>query len=233
MSQENSESSAQDNTNADATTDEQSLGEKFYGKEDGQADDQQESSSSAEGEPEGDQKDKDPESEKQDESSDEESQKDQSEEGEGDNDYKLSLSEDSPVIQERADEIETWAKEKGLSKEVAQELLEREESFLNDLVASQETKKEEMIKGWAKQCEEHPTHGGEKFKENQNFARAAVKRFIPEKMRKEMVENGLADNPDYFVVFSNIGRAMQDDSFEQGEKSIPATKSTMAERFYG
>lgn len=224
-------------SSADPSSEEPSVSENLYGNGGGQKDEPKEESSKSEpekvesgDEPKGDQEDT--------ASKSTEDKSDDGEKSDGDGevkaeDYKLSRGEEDFIMQERVDEIEAWAKERGLSKEVAQEIVDRENAFLKVFTDNQETARQELIGKWAKQCEEHETLGGDNFKANQALAQQAVKRFVPDRIRKDMVKSGLADNPDYFEVFVNIGKAMQGDSIVMGDNQPSGQKTSMAERFYG
>lgn len=228
MSEQNEEVVSDQQESSDGSTNQEtSLEKKFYGENEDESNQEKKDDKSTSQEQESDStKDKNQDEKK--EGSEESDQKKDSED-----DFSLSRSEGSHLVQEHIDKIAEFAKERGLSKEVAQELVVQQEELLQGIFDQAQKQQEKMIDDWAVECENHPTHGGKKFEENQKFARIAVEKFVPKQMREEMVKNGLADNPDYFVVFSNIGRAMADDSFDGLQNPKAQPKLTMADKFYG
>lgn len=235
MSQEQEAQAAENENNAAEAIQEKGLAEKLYGsQEDDHKVSDQDSSVDTEGgssaDEGGGEKKADAESNSSD-SIDQDEKGDQDDSKSGDEDFSLTADQDSLIGQDRVDEIARFAKEQGLSKEIAEQLVQREENLVDAFNQNLETQREKTVEGWAKQCEEHPVYGGDKYEQSKAYARSAIQKFVPERIQRQMIETGLGNNPDYFEVFARIGEAMKDDSIEQGAQPANAKRS-LAQRLY-
>jgi hypothetical protein len=146
---------------------------------------------------------------------------------------KLEHIEDYVLAKEDVDEIAAFAKEQGLSQEAATSLLSRENNLLSNFMDKQEKDHDSMVNGWAKEIESDKEFGGEKFKDNVNYAHQVIKKFGDDGFIKALNESGYGNHPGLFKVFAKIGAAMKDDNFEHGQSNTTPKELTMAERIYG
>lgn len=213
----------QDNT--EGTQDPQvELTEKLYGSEDKKVEE--------ESELEADSKE---ELENPDGKSDLEKDKDESEsnsEEDKEIDYSdLELPKDSKLKDADKESIVSYAKEQGLSKEAAKNLLEKfsksRDSYFNDLQADFK----EKVQSWESLSKEDKEIGGEKYKSNLDKAEIALERFGTDDFKKMLKESGFGSHPEVVRIFSRIGKAMDDSDFVRGQKSV--TPKTYEELFYG
>lgn len=140
--------------------------------------------------------------------------------------YDLKLPKDSALSDSHLEKLSSYAKEKGLSNEQAQSLLERESQAVSDYAASQQAKLQEVSNSWVEQAKNDKELGGEGFKQNAEFAKRVVTRFGTDEFKKELNKTGLGNHPELLRVFSRIGKAMSEDQLvipgvQSGGKKSP------------
>lgn len=139
--------------------------------------------------------------------------------------YDLKLPEGSQLDKTAIDRISTYAKEKGLSQDAAQELLNRENGAVEAHVAAQSKRLEEKRDEWAKAWEADKEIGGAAFKENVELAKRVVERFGDTELRTALDQSGLGNHPALARLLVKIGKSMGDDKLvvgktASGEKSL-------------
>lgn len=146
---------------------------------------------------------------------------------------KLSIPENLAIPRERIDEIESYAKDQGLSSEVAQRMLDNEnEAVENYKIANLKAYNEMADKDWPKMAMEDKEIGGDKFKESCAMAKRAIDQFASEELTKLLNSTGYGNHPEVIRCFSNIGKLIRDDKIIFGETHSVEEK-TAAEILYG
>lgn len=125
--------------------------------------------------------------------------------------YDLKLPKDSTLGDAHIEKLSTYAKEKGLSNEQAQSLLERESQAVSDYVSNLKETQSTMLKDWVTQAQGDKEIGGEAFKQNAELAKRVVTRFGTDEFKKELNKSGLGNHPELLRVFTRIGKAMSED----------------------
>lgn len=125
--------------------------------------------------------------------------------------YDLKLPKDSALSDAHLEKLSVYAKEKGLSNEQAQTLLERESQAVSDYVTNIKETQSKMTESWFEQAKSDKEIGGEGFKQNAELAKRVVTRFGTDDFKKELNKTGLGNHPELLRVFSRIGKAMSDD----------------------
>jgi type III secretory pathway component EscV len=150
----------------------------------------------------------------------------------------LTLSKDSLLEDSDLTDHLEYAKEKELSQEVAQELLEQKEAaVLLDRERQSEVLRIESDE-WAKEIMTDKRLGGAKFEESQKIARKPLddSRFVNPEDREQLdsflKKTNLADHPIFFRLLHGVGEAMSDGEFVKGAEPIKRKLST-EEKFYG
>lgn len=146
--------------------------------------------------------------------------------------YDLKLPADSVLNAEHLEKLSAYAKEKGLSNEQAQSLLERESKAVSDYAASQT---EVLVKArdtWLEQASKDKEIGGDGFKQNSELAARVVRRFGTDDLRKELNKTGLGNHPELVRLLTRIGKSMAEDQLILPE-GRPSGKKSTAEFFYG
>lgn len=140
--------------------------------------------------------------------------------------YDLKPPKDSPLSVAHLEKLSSYAKEKGLSNEQAQTLLERESQAVSDFTADLKESQSKLTQTWFDQAKNDKEIGGEAFKQNAELAKRVVGRFGTDEFKKELSKTGLGNHPELLRVFSRIGKAMSEDQLvipgvqAGGKKSI-------------
>lgn len=141
------------------------------------------------------------------------------------------LPEGSYLDQSHLDKLSSYAQEKGLSKEMATTLLERENSVLAEYVTKQIDTHETSVKKWAELSKADKELGGEAFAKNVELAHRALEKFGSPELKKALDETGYGNHPEMVRFMYRIGKAMGDDGFVSGTKGV--AKKSIAEILYG
>lgn len=143
--------------------------------------------------------------------------------------YELTLPKDSLLTTEQLDKISSFAKEKGLSKEQAESLLERESNALTGMFEAHE----QRVEGWKTQAEKDKEIGGEKFKQNVELSHRVIERYGSQALKDELSKSGYGNHPELVRLLSRIGKSMSEDQL-----ILPGSKTSNAQKpiediFYG
>jgi hypothetical protein len=147
--------------------------------------------------------------------------------------YELSLPKDSLLDASAVEKVSSYAKEKGLSNEQAQAILEREHGAIASFAEKQRADlahKADHV--WPEQIKADKEIGGEAFKANAELALRVVEKFASTDLRKTLTETGLGNHPELVRCFVKIGKAMSEDQLV-----IPGSQSggkrSFEDIFYG
>lgn len=146
--------------------------------------------------------------------------------------YDLKLPDGSLLEASHIERISSFAKEKGLSNEMAQSLLEREHGAVSSYAEAQKQNYNKTVDSWAKLVEADSEIGGEGYKKNVELASRVIKRFGSESLVKALNETGYGNHPELVRAFTRIGKAMTEDQLVMPGTQPPA-KPSMEDRFYG
>lgn len=117
--------------------------------------------------------------------------------------YELKLPEGSLLDPSTLEKISAYAKEKGLSNEAAQEVLERENQAVASHHEAQMKKVETIRNDWAKDAEADPEIGGDDFKKNAELSRRLIEKANP--AIKSLLDNtGFGNHPEVIRLMVNI-----------------------------
>ncbi len=140
--------------------------------------------------------------------------------------YDLTIPKDSLLDPSIVDEISAYAKEKGLSNEAAQGLLERESKAVSSFRESQDSEVKEIRDSWLGEAENDKEIGGDDFKKNAELAKRVIDRFSTVEFKKTLNETGFGNHPEVIRIFTRIGKLMGEDVLARsgvqgsGEKSM-------------
>lgn len=139
--------------------------------------------------------------------------------------YELKLPEGSPLEASYVEKIATYAKERGLSNEQAQALLERESSTVADYKS--------LTRGWVDDVRNDKEIGGDHFNENVGLALSVVEKYGTDSLKTALKETGYGNHPELVRIFARIGKAMAPDRLvKAGTQSAPQ-KRPIEEILYG
>lgn len=146
--------------------------------------------------------------------------------------YDLKLPEGSQLESDYVAQISAYAKERGMSNEQAQEILNRESGLVSSFASKQMEKFNQTVDEWAKATESDKEIGGPNVKQNIEMANRVIKRFATPEFSKGLVETGFGNHPEFVRIFTRIGKAMSEDQLVV-RGSEPAPTKSVAETLYG
>ncbi len=147
--------------------------------------------------------------------------------------YELKLMENSALELAAVEKISSYAKEKGLSQEAAQELLAREDEAVTSFRDNQITKHMEMRTQWVESIKADKEFGGDKFNESAEIAKRVINEFADAELKSALDVTGYGDNPALFKFVVKVGQKLKvlNDSYVKA--SAPsAPKRDMADIMY-
>lgn len=122
----------------------------------------------------------------------------------------LKAPENSLLEKGALERISAEAKQRGLTQEQAQEIVERENQALTRFVKSQRQDLDRDVERWTKEANEDVNLGGANMKQTQLDTKAALDRFDPNgEVSKWLDDTGFGNHKILLGFLSNIGRAMR------------------------
>ena len=137
---------------------------------------------------------------------------------------------------EQFEKISAYAKEKGLTSDQAQELLNRESNIVGEYHSKQLDHFETVKESWKTQGlsdQEIAGVGGKDYVQNVEFAHRALTRFGTDELKKQLDASGFGNHPEVIRVFSRIGKAMSEATIDKPNGFSPQVKKSAAEQLYG
>lgn len=167
------------------------------------------------------------------EASNEDSKEDEGKEAESKEEikYDLKLSEKSFLAEENVKEVESFAKENGLSNEAANKLLNYQEDLISNFADKIQDRHEQQVDDWFNECQKDPEIGGDKLGETSELSKRALKAFGSDELSQALKETGYGNNPHVVRFLRNIGEVIQDDKLVLG--GAEGKQTSKAERLYG
>lgn len=146
--------------------------------------------------------------------------------------FDLKAPKDSYLDNTAVDSVKAFAKEKGLSPDQAQALLERESANVASFVEQQEKAREELRTSWLEQAKTDKEIGGDGFNANAELAKRVVEKFGTDDFKKALDESGLGNHPELVRILARIGKAMGNDTLVVPGSISGTPRPSMAERLY-
>lgn len=147
-------------------------------------------------------------------------------------DFKLEISEESGLTEKDALEVAALAKEAGLSKEVAQKLLDNRASHLKNVYETQKSDFENKVSEWKKELENDPEIGGVNFKTSILQANIILDKFASPKLRKDLDSTGLGNHPELVRFIARLGKEFSNDTMVKGGNSFAAPARSIEDIMY-
>ena len=190
---------------------------------DGQSDDKSDDSSDAE-ESEG--------SDKESDDKDEESSEDKKE-SKAPETYELATDDDSPVTDEDLDKIAQYSKERGLSNDDAQKVVDMVEEGIKGYQSKLLTDLESTSETWKAEAMKDKEIGGDALGENIQMGKSLIDQFGDDELKADLVDTGYANKASVIRFLSRLGKAgnFSNDQFITGGKEAQKPAS-MADKFY-
>lgn len=143
--------------------------------------------------------------------------------------YDLKLPKDSPLRPDALDKVSSFAKERKLTQEQAQALLEGEHAAVVDTLASQQAEYKKQVEAWAGEVK---AKYGDKLPEEMIHAKRFLDKYASAKLRQTLNDTGLGNNPDLVEMCIKAGRATKEDSLVI-PGSVAGSKRAPEEILYG
>lgn len=145
----------------------------------------------------------------------------------------LKLPEGTLLKPETVEQIKSLAKEKNLSSEVAQELLNREHLALDSFHKQQVDLVEKTKQVWAEESKKDAEIGGDNFGRNLELAKRALEKFATPKFIEEIDSSGYGNHPELIRIFSRIGKMIANDSLVMANSHGVGNAKSLEDVFYG
>lgn len=146
--------------------------------------------------------------------------------------YELNLPEGYRLHDTRVDEIAAYAKEQGLSNDVAQDFLNTEHAAIEQFVAKQEELNDGVKAKWIEDLKDDKNFGGDKYNKTVELAKRAFTRFATETLREELNSSGYGNHPELIKTFARIGELMSDDSLITQSIKVKSADKTIEQILY-
>ncbi len=147
--------------------------------------------------------------------------------------YDLKLPEGSQLPPAHVEKLASLAKERGLSQDEAQAMLDRDSGLISSYAKEQQDQFKKQSDTWKAEFVADKEFGGEKATENVELAHRVVKRFADDKFVQELERSGLGDHPDLLRTFARIGKEMSEDRLRMpNTQGGGGVKKSAEETFY-
>jgi hypothetical protein len=148
--------------------------------------------------------------------------------------YELKLKENSLLNQAHVESLETFAKDRGLTNEQAQKILERDESQVSTLKAFEEEQRRALTTKWVSEVKADQEIGGEKLAQTVELSHRLVNKFGSQALKQALNETGFGNHPELIRFVSRIAKSMSDDQLVlPSTQSVARPVKSPAEVFYG
>lgn len=146
----------------------------------------------------------------------------------------LKLPEGSLLDAAHLEKTVAFAKERGLSTEQAQAIVERDHANLAAFVESQKTQLSQQGERWLTEAKADKEVGGDAFPKNVELARRVVEKFGNDSLKRALDDSLLGNNPEVVRFLTRIGKAMSEDQFVRAPASAGSSvKKAPEEVLYG
>lgn len=147
--------------------------------------------------------------------------------------YELKIPDGSQLDPKRLETISAFAKQKGLSNDEAQAVLQSEHEAIQAHVGLQQESLKQKSQQWLTEAKADKELGGDKFVENIEIAKRALDHLFPDAGIKEFLNTtGLGNHPAILKGFLQMGRRLQNDKIISAPNAQPAAKPNTLANWY-
>ena len=147
--------------------------------------------------------------------------------------YELKLPDGSLLEATEIEKIASFAKERGLSNDEAQAMLNDRNTLLESYAGKQKKVWETETGKWMDQSKADTEIGGDAFEKNAELAKRVVTRFGTPALMEGLNATGFGNHPELVRMMVRIGKAMDEDQLVLPGSKAPAAEKEMADVFYG
>jgi len=145
---------------------------------------------------------------------------------------KLTVAKDSLLQQAQVDKIAAFARERGLSQEVAQAAADMQAAQIKEFADGHVKAWNDRVASWEKELQAHREFGGDKLKEFDAGATEVVMKYGGESMMKMLKESGYGKHPEVAQFLWNIHKAMRPDKIVTPQAPSTKERPDLAERLF-
>lgn len=145
--------------------------------------------------------------------------------------YELKLPEGSLLAPEHVAEVSAFAKEKALTNDEAQAVLERENAVVASYVEGKNKETETEVNSWLEAVKTDKEIGGDSFAKNAELAKRVIEKFGSKEFKEALNSTGLGNHPELVRVFVRIGKQLAEDVLEL-PGNPPVEEKSLAELLY-
>lgn len=146
--------------------------------------------------------------------------------------YDLKIPDGALITAADVERIAAFAKERGLSNEEAQAVLERDNANIISYQENQKAQLEKLKTDWVEQVKSDKEIGGAVFNESIELSKRVIERFGSQELKQQLDATGFGNHPELVRIFSKIGKAMSEDKLVIVNRQ-DQPKKTLAEKMYG
>jgi hypothetical protein len=146
--------------------------------------------------------------------------------------YELKAKEGSALAADRLKAIEAEAKEKGLSNEEAQALLDREENAVAGHVEREQAAYKERQAQWKETVSTDKEMGGDNQARFVESAHRVIARFASPELKEILNNTELGNHPELVRLLGRVGQAIGEDRLVVPSAQAGAVKKSPEEKFY-
>lgn len=145
-------------------------------------------------------------------------------------DYKFKIPEDSILSDKDIEDVRSFAADKKLTVDQAQDVLEQRSRAVTKFHVDQQNFYKETVKGWETELRKDKEIGGDKYNETMTLTRELIDKHADAKTKAEIEQSGYINHPGFVRFLHKIAKAGKNDSFVNGNSQrteILPTKDIM------
>lgn len=146
--------------------------------------------------------------------------------------YDLKLPEGSLLDPAVVEKVASFAKEKGLTQDQAQAVLDQRNEAVGEFVTNQQTGLKKMVDSYLETAKADPEIGGANAKEAFEVAKRFVDRYASPEFKRVVNETGLGNHPELIRLMYRAGKAMAPDKLVVPGAQGGGTPKSVADIFY-
>ena len=145
--------------------------------------------------------------------------------------FEIVLPEKTHLDEKLAGEFAEFAKENGLTNEVAQKVFEQNSKVIDSFISHAQEKQAEQHENWRQETLNDPELGGENVAATSETAKRALDKYGSPELITMLREGKFGNNIEVVRLFNNIGKAMGDDKMIHGSGK-QKTERSFEDKFY-
>lgn len=147
--------------------------------------------------------------------------------------YDLKVPEGSPLDASHVEKVAALAKERGLSNEEAQAIVDRDNQTISGFANGQQEQFKKQQEVWKEQSSKDSEFGGAEFAKNAELSKRVLERFGSDELRFALDATGLGNHPELIRFVYRIGKMMSEDQLVIPKANTGGQQKSMEEVFYG